>query len=98
MLHLNLGSYSWQALIAATHKHELTPDPDGWHLHLDAVHMGVGGDDSWSPSVHDEYLLAPGKYQLGVVMRAAGGGERGPGLFAAAKQLQASATANAGVV
>ena len=46
---------------------------------------GGVGDDSWSPSVHDEYLLAPGKYQLGVVMRAVGGGERGPGLFAVAK-------------
>jgi hypothetical protein len=97
-LQMNISPYSWQALTAAKHQHELTPDPLGWHLHVDAAHMGVGGDDSWSPSVHDEYLVPPGKYQLGLVMRAAGGGERGPGLFAAAKQLQASATTIAGVV
>ena len=69
-----------------------------WHLHFDAAHMGLGGDDSWSPSVHDKYLLPLGKYQLGVVMRAVGGGEGGGKLFAAAQQLQASATAIAGVV
>jgi beta-galactosidase len=94
-LQMNLSPYSWQALTAAKHQHELTPDPLGWHLRLDAAHMGVGGDDSWSPSVHDEYLLPPGRYQLGVVMRAVGGGERGAGLFAAAKQLHRSAAAPA---
>ena len=30
------------------------------HAHLDAAHMGVGGDDSWSPSVHEEYWVRPG--------------------------------------
>ncbi|RZR88364.1 hypothetical protein BHM03_00015942 [Ensete ventricosum] len=30
-----------------------------WQVHLDHKHMGVGGDDSWSPSVHDEYLVHP---------------------------------------
>lgn len=25
--------------------------------------MGVGGDDSWSPSVHDEFLIKDGYYQ-----------------------------------
>ena len=67
----------------------------GWHLHLDAAHMGVGGDDRWSPSVHDEYLLAAGKYHLGLMMRAVGVRERGPGLFGAAKQLHRSAAAPA---
>jgi hypothetical protein len=28
------------------------------HLHLDAAHMGVGGDNSWTPSVHPEYVRA----------------------------------------
>lgn len=27
------------------------------HLNIDAFMMGVGGDDSWSPRVHDEYLI-----------------------------------------
>lgn len=28
-------------------------------VHLDHRHMGVGGDDSWTPCVHEEYLLPP---------------------------------------
>jgi len=27
------------------------------HLYIDGFHMGVGGDDSWTPSIHPEYLL-----------------------------------------
>lgn len=39
------------SLMAAKHDYELCAD--GYtHLHLDAAHMGVGGDDSWSPSCH----------------------------------------------
>jgi beta-galactosidase len=55
--------------------------------------MGVGGDDSWSPSVHDQYLLPPGTYQLGLVMRAVGQGVEGVGLYAAAQQLQQTGAA-----
>ena len=36
------------------------------HLHLDSAHMGVGGDDSWSPTVHEEVLGPPAKYELEV--------------------------------
>lgn len=28
-------------------------------VHLDHKHMGIGGDDSWSPCVHDKYMLPP---------------------------------------
>jgi len=94
-LQMNLSPYSWQTLAAAKHQHELNPDPQGWHLHLDAAHMGVGGDDSWSPTVHEEYLLPPGKYQLGVVMKVVDrqGDMEGPnlGLYTAAKALAAAA-------
>jgi hypothetical protein len=38
------------------------------HVHLDAAHMGVGSDDSWSPSVHDAYLVPPGEYAFGVAL------------------------------
>ena len=37
--------------MAAKHDYELSADPFT-HLHLDHRHMGVGGDDSWSPSLH----------------------------------------------
>jgi hypothetical protein len=60
-------------------------DPAGRYLHVNPAHMGVGGDDSWSPTVHDDYLLPPKKYCLGVE------------LYAAAKQLQQAAAAAASV-
>ena len=44
----------------ANHDHELVAD-DYVHLCLDTAHMGVGGDDSWSPSVHSQYLVPPDK-------------------------------------
>lgn len=54
--HFNLSRYSQAALAAARHQHELVED-EGLYLHIDAEHMGVGGDDSWSPSVHPRYQL-----------------------------------------
>jgi hypothetical protein len=44
--------YSLAALSAARHEHELVPGRRV-HVHLDAAHMGLGGDDSWSPSVRE---------------------------------------------
>ncbi|WP_028670757.1 beta-galactosidase [Saccharospirillum impatiens] len=54
--HFSLSRYSQKALAAARHQYELVEE-DGVYLYLDAEHMGVGGDDSWSPSVHPEYQL-----------------------------------------
>lgn len=87
-LHVNVSRFSWQALAGARHQHELTPDPDCLHLHLDAAHMGVGGDDSWSPSVLPEYLVPPGRYSLSVGLTAVPAGTQGAGLGAAARQLR----------
>ena len=44
--------YSTEALVAAKHDFELQQD-NCVHVHLDHRHMGVGGDDSWTPSVHE---------------------------------------------
>ena len=38
------------------------------HLHLDHAHMGDGGDDSWSPSVHLEYLVPPAVYSFSLTL------------------------------
>ena len=46
-----LSRYSIASLMSAKHDYELREDAFT-HLHLDAAHMGVGGDDSWSPSCH----------------------------------------------
>ncbi|KAJ8598196.1 hypothetical protein CTAYLR_005521 [Chrysophaeum taylorii] len=47
-------------LARARHQHELDPDPRGGvYLSLDAKMMGVGGDDSWTASVHPPFLVPP---------------------------------------
>ncbi|WP_084021861.1 hypothetical protein [Vibrio rumoiensis] len=31
--------------------------------------MGIGGDDSWSPSVHPEYLLSQNEYFYQLILK-----------------------------
>ncbi|MTI15203.1 beta-galactosidase [Sansalvadorimonas verongulae] len=40
------------------------------YLRLDGFHMGIGGDDSWSKSVHDEYLLLSDLYRYELTLSA----------------------------
>ncbi|MDY1036752.1 beta-galactosidase [Lelliottia sp. CFBP8978] len=54
--HFSLSRYSQQQLRDTTHHHLLEEEPGCW-LNIDAFHMGVGGDDSWSPSVSPEFIL-----------------------------------------
>jgi beta-galactosidase len=54
--HFGLSRYSQRQLQDVSHHHLLREEPGCW-LNLDAFHMGVGGDDSWSPSVSPEFLL-----------------------------------------
>lgn len=63
--HFNLSRYSQQQLRETSHRHLLSAEPGSW-LNLDGFHMGVGGDDSWSPSVSPEYLLEKQQYHYQV--------------------------------
>jgi beta-galactosidase len=54
--HFNISRFSQQQLREISHRHLLVEEAGSW-LNLDGFHMGVGGDDSWSPSVSPEYLL-----------------------------------------
>ncbi len=54
--HFNISRFSQQQLRETSHRHLLVAET-GTCLNLDGFHMGVGGDDSWSPSVSPEYLL-----------------------------------------
>lgn len=54
--HFGIGCYSQQQLASTTHHHLLREEPGCW-LNLDAFHMGIGGDDSWSPSVLPEFIF-----------------------------------------
>ena len=54
--HFSISRYSQQQLQDTSHRHMLEKLP-GCELNIDGFHMGVGGDDSWSPSVSDAWLL-----------------------------------------
>lgn len=51
-----ISRYSQQQLTDAKHTNELSEEGN-LHVHIDHQHMGVGGDDSWSPSTHKAFLL-----------------------------------------
>ena len=72
--HFDALHYSQQALTDARHNYELTPDAE-IYLHLDALHMGVGGDTGWTRNVHDEYLIKPGRYTHAFRMRVLAAGD-----------------------
>lgn len=57
-MQMSASFYGTAELDKATHNQDLVKGDD-IEVHLDHKHMGVGGDDSWSPSVHDQYLVPP---------------------------------------
>uniref|UniRef100_A0A7N0VC89 beta-galactosidase n=1 Tax=Kalanchoe fedtschenkoi TaxID=63787 RepID=A0A7N0VC89_KALFE len=64
-MQMNASFYSVQELDRATHNEDLV-EGDTVEVHLDHKHMGIGGDDSWSPSVHEEYLIKPTPYSFSI--------------------------------
>lgn len=67
--HFSVSRFSQQQLREVTHRHLLRQEPGCW-LVLDGYHMGVGGDDSWSPSVSPEYLLSARRYHYALTLKA----------------------------
>ncbi|WP_153753677.1 MULTISPECIES: beta-galactosidase [unclassified Citrobacter] len=59
----NISRFSQQQLMETSHRHLLQPEAGTW-LNIDGFHMGVGGDDSWSPSVSPEFQLSAGRYHF----------------------------------
>ncbi|MEG3134240.1 beta-galactosidase [Rouxiella sp. T17] len=57
-----LSRYSLRQLMDTSHRHLLKEEEGTW-LNLDAFRMGIGGDDSWSPSVSPEFLLTAHEYR-----------------------------------
>jgi hypothetical protein len=52
--------YSLEELSAKKHDYELLSDEDNSvFVHIDSRTMGVGGYDSWTRSVDEEYLITP---------------------------------------
>ncbi|XP_061336722.1 uncharacterized protein LOC133283824 isoform X2 [Gastrolobium bilobum] len=64
-MQMSASYYSTSELDRATHNYELI-EGDTIEIHLDHKHMGLGGDDSWSPCVHDQYLVPAVPYSFSV--------------------------------
>ncbi|KAK2634309.1 hypothetical protein Ddye_029101 [Dipteronia dyeriana] len=64
-MQMNASYYSTTELDRATHYEDLIKG-ENIEVHLDHKHMGVGGDDSWTPCVHSEYLIAPEPYSFSI--------------------------------
>ncbi|KAF6153071.1 hypothetical protein GIB67_034793 [Kingdonia uniflora] len=62
-MQMNASYYTTLELDRAAHNEELVKG-DNIEVHLDHKHMGLGGDDSWSPCVHEEYLVPPVPYSF----------------------------------
>lgn len=63
--HFSTLRHTIEDLSAAKHTYELENSERPFVcLNIDPYIMGVGGDDSWSACVHDEFLLPPAKYSF----------------------------------
>lgn len=62
----NISRYSQRQLMETSHRHLLRQEEGTW-LNIDGFHMGIGGDDSWSPSVSPEYQLSAQRYHYQLV-------------------------------
>jgi len=71
-LNVSVHHYTLENLTEAKHTHEVKrSDQITWNI--DFQQMGLGGDDSWNPRTHDEYLLNPGKYKYSFWMSPVSG-------------------------
>ena len=65
---MSVMKYRAEDLARARHVCEL-PANESVCVNLDHKIMGVGGDDSWTPCVHREYLVPPASYQFAFRLR-----------------------------
>lgn len=70
LFHFGLSRYSARQLKETSHRHLLREEAGVW-LNLDAFHMGVGGDDSWSPSVAPAFIFDKERLRYGFSWRQA---------------------------
>ncbi len=63
----NAWPYSQESLEKAKHQWDLK-DEGEITVNVDAVQMGVGGDNSWGARPHDDDMLKKGKYSLRILV------------------------------
>ncbi|KAM7264111.1 hypothetical protein ACFE04_001794 [Oxalis oulophora] len=62
-MQMSASYYSTAELDRATHNEDLVKGED-IEVHLDHKLMGIGGDDSWTPCTHEQYLIPPTPYSF----------------------------------
>lgn len=67
-MQMSASYYHTAELDRATHNEDLVKG-DSIEVHLDHKHMGLGGDDSWSPCVHNKYLIPAVPYSFSMRFR-----------------------------
>ncbi|WP_165311487.1 beta-galactosidase [Vibrio ziniensis] len=66
--HFTVSRFAQNNIAQAKHTNELK-DSGMLFVRIDGFHMGVGGDDSWTPSVHDEFKLDRERYRYQVELK-----------------------------
>jgi beta-galactosidase len=67
--HFSVSEYGQAQLDNAKHTSDLVKQ-DCVFVYIDHAHMGVGGDDSWSPSTHKAFLLEQKRYTYALTFNA----------------------------
>ena len=68
-LNVSAHQYDLEKFDQATHTYQVK-STDRVTLNLDYAQMGLGGDDSWTPATHQEYLLDSSAYKYQLRLRA----------------------------
>jgi beta-galactosidase len=64
----NVWPYPQSALEGPKHQWQIVKD-DKLTINIDAVQMGVGGDDSWGARPHPQFMPGEGVYRLTFIMK-----------------------------
>ncbi|OMO87190.1 hypothetical protein COLO4_20752 [Corchorus olitorius] len=64
-MQMSASYYSTAELDRATHNEELIKG-DSIEVHLDHKHIGIAGDDSWTPCIHEKYLIPAVPYSFSI--------------------------------
>ena len=95
---VNVSPYSVDQLAEAAHDYDLQEGPSLF-VHWDHKHMGLGGDDSWSRSVHEEWLVRPpGPWEYSVCVAPLQAGQDADSAFRDAAAAQPAGAAPAAPV
>ncbi|KAK9682803.1 hypothetical protein RND81_10G097500 [Saponaria officinalis] len=84
-MQMSASYYSTTQLDRAIHDKDLV-EGDDIEVHLDHKHMGIGGDDSWTPCVHDKYMIPPVPYAFSIRLCPVTGAISGPDIYSAQQQ------------